>query len=929
MMTYIRFITFAFVLMLASTITFAGATPWNTLVVVNDGSIESQDLGNYYATARGIPARNICHLDFGEEYFRYMQLYIAKTAVLERVQAYIADNNLSNQIDAIVLSKEIPYAIKRYPVTDIKNSTTAYLYYGWKMYDPYGAAGACVMPDETTNNFFGAERALKHSDNYSGTNYIMTMMLHGFTLAQAKFLVDQGVDADYSEPTNTVFLLKTTDVNRNVRYKYFDNLDFDARSAQLDLPRAFKVLANTIPSSTTNVFGYQTGRSFVGDIKQHTYPPGTIADHLTSCGGFLLDAEDCGGGAQMSILSWVSNGVSASYGTVTEPCNFTQKFPDPRVYYWQRRGFNNGESYWMSVQNPFQGILIGDPLAAPFAQPPAVSFTNLTADQVVTGSIPIYVNATTNSLGTPSQTIELYLDDMLVSSIATGAPLPGNRLSLTLDGNTTNYTVATDDSLYDAVSGLASAVNSTSWDVDAHARGDRLSLVYTNFGQKGTGVSFSVFTETGTASTLRVWGEAVSSNLMEAIYPAREFLVLAGTADTGDVVACEITLTNGVTITNTIIATQGESSSSVLRRLRNAINTDTSLTNANGVIATNFISYSTAAEMSLDARSGGAWGYNLLVDYQITGTGLDSGYSFSDNFNDNREVLSAHGDAFFVCGSDPLAGHYLLDTTTRPNGPCVLTAVARLGNATEAAAWTSITVIVSNAPFSGQITYPTNNATIMLGESIVITAEWTNASGSITQTQWSVQGKQEIIQGNTNRFEIDSRDIGLGEITISACAWDSTGQAAETADSSLTVTMSPTIDTDDDGLADEWEQYWFGTIWLYTGANNPDEDPADNHHEYMADTDPIESTNYFQIDSINALDTTNNDVAISFLSSSQRVYQAQFTDMFATNQTIWSTGSTFFAGSGAVTNWTDDGSGTGSHPTNVNMRTYRIRVKVP
>lgn len=92
--------------------------------------------------------------------------------------------------------------------------------------------------------------------------------------------------------------------------------------------------------------------------------PGALADHLTSAGGQLL-----GGHAQMSVLDWLESGATASYGTVSEPCNHLQKFPHPQVlllHYLQ--GASALEAYWRSVAWPAQGVFVGAPLAAPFAR---------------------------------------------------------------------------------------------------------------------------------------------------------------------------------------------------------------------------------------------------------------------------------------------------------------------------------------------------------------------------------------------------------------------------------------------------------------------------------------------------------------------------------------------------------------------------------
>jgi hypothetical protein len=69
----------------------------------------------------------------------------------------------------------------------------------------------------------------------------------------------------------------------------------------------------------------------------------------------------------MSSLKWLEAGATASYGTVSEPCSYWQKFPHPAVllkHYLS--GATAVEAYWKSVAWPAQGVFIGEPLAAPY-----------------------------------------------------------------------------------------------------------------------------------------------------------------------------------------------------------------------------------------------------------------------------------------------------------------------------------------------------------------------------------------------------------------------------------------------------------------------------------------------------------------------------------------------------------------------------------
>ena len=69
----------------------------------------------------------------------------------------------------------------------------------------------------------------------------------------------------------------------------------------------------------------------------------------------------------MSVLDWLESGATASYGTVSEPCNHLQKFPHPQVLLLNYvQGATALEAYWRSVAWPTLGVFVGEPLAAPF-----------------------------------------------------------------------------------------------------------------------------------------------------------------------------------------------------------------------------------------------------------------------------------------------------------------------------------------------------------------------------------------------------------------------------------------------------------------------------------------------------------------------------------------------------------------------------------
>lgn len=147
------------------------------------------------------------------------------------------------------------------------------------------------------------------------------MILGATSAVDAKYLISRGLAADGSQPAGTAYLVSTTDTNRNVRsYSFNTAIDTSVSpfiKAQVEYTNALV--------GKTDVMFYFTGVARVANLSTNTFLPGAAADHLTSYGGMLTNSS------QMSSLEWLKAGATASYGTVVEPCNYTQKFPSPKV----------------------------------------------------------------------------------------------------------------------------------------------------------------------------------------------------------------------------------------------------------------------------------------------------------------------------------------------------------------------------------------------------------------------------------------------------------------------------------------------------------------------------------------------------------------------------------------------------------------------
>jgi uncharacterized protein (TIGR03790 family) len=185
------------------------------------------------------------------------------------------------------------------------------------------------------------------------------MMLAGWSVQNVKAMIDRGVASDGTNPTGTAVIMNGSDHRRSLRARIYRAGEGHALSPYVDV----RVVRRDFVSKTTDTLFYFTGSVFVREIPTNVFPAGALADNLTSAGGMLTDS------GQMSALEFVkgSGGATGTFGTVSEPCAWPSKFPNPAVLIRRYTGGDSlVEAYWKSVAQTFQGAFVGEPLARPW-----------------------------------------------------------------------------------------------------------------------------------------------------------------------------------------------------------------------------------------------------------------------------------------------------------------------------------------------------------------------------------------------------------------------------------------------------------------------------------------------------------------------------------------------------------------------------------
>lgn len=682
-----------------------GGSGLNVAVVVNQSSSNSMELGNYYCEKRQVPPQNLLRTTWTGGNIAWTKTDF-ETVILNPLLSMISARGLTNQIDYVVLSMDFPFQ-----VTDATgvNSTTADVFYGFKPDGPAmpGLPASCNLPSDSVNSYAASEGIFRFSQpNTATTNSFLTVMITSGTLDQAKAIVDHGVASDGVSPTQTVILGESSDPFRNVRYLNFDDAIFSAR-----LRTNYSILQTNLdsPLGLSNMLGYQNGH-FQFTISANAFVPGAMADSLTSYGGLIFG--DSGG--HTTLLAFLNAGASGSYGTVVEPCNYLEKFPAPQNYFYQARGFSLAESYYQSVANPYQGLMVGEPLAAPFARPSTAAWNNLPVNARLNGLTNLSLHIAASDVQHPVQQVDLFLDGMFLQTVTNVAPAANNILYVTLNGFPTNYTIPSGATVSSVASNLTvrlcetAFVNATK--VHAFAHGDRIELQSFDNTKLGPQVSISISNSSGTAPGLTTRLLDNRTSFLDSPAKGSRSYSVTNAPQVGSFLEMDVIKTNGQTVVVSLTNnTSGVTISQFASAFFSAINTSPNLQGSDGVSVENVLMHEDFAFVfGPDDHSGDfdvrprspAWPASQVRVRVRGGSNLSVTPSTTNTLDSNLTDLEPRNHLYVTAGLTNLSLSVPFDTTTQADGFHELTAVAYEGTHVRTQKRISQTVLIQNSSLS-------------------------------------------------------------------------------------------------------------------------------------------------------------------------------------------------------------------------------------
>lgn len=261
--------------------------------------------------------------------------------------------------------------------------------------------------------------------------YVLSVMLGysgewGNSLPEVLTCLERGAGSDGQRPDGTVYLCRSEDMARTgPRLPFFDGtvaaLERLGRKARI-LSKEVAGQDGSLPKGLSDVIGAVLGvAGFTWKDCGSTLLPGAIVEHLTSFGADFSHA------GQTKLTEALRGGAAGSSGTVAEPLNYWNKFPVPSLHVHYAAGCSLAEAFFRSLAGPWQTLVVGDPLARPFARFAQVEVA-LPPAGPLSGTVEVGATVTP-APGTQAASLELWVDGRLRATGPADKPLAWDTLA--------------------------------------------------------------------------------------------------------------------------------------------------------------------------------------------------------------------------------------------------------------------------------------------------------------------------------------------------------------------------------------------------------------------------------------------------------------------------------------------------------------------
>ena len=364
----------------------AHATPGpdSVAVLANADVPGSVALAEAYAAARDIPTRQVCALSMPSTEDIALADFLAD--VREPLEDCLSERGVVDRIESIVIARGVPLRVSMDIAGQSRRVSLAAALGLWRTTledgtpllgrDPGRVAdcgGTPCLAAAWRSGYRGGAFEAGWERTASGVVHrpMLVTMLHGRSDADAMRLVTSAIEAEaLGMGAGEIVLMDGADPARGA-------LDMEY-PAVLTALEGLGVTARRVPFAADQtgltIAGFAVGTASLGQtIEGNTYVPGAIVDNLTSFGALPENFRETGE-SQVSIARWVAMGVAGAHGTTDEPLN--NCFPSRQLFSDYASGATLAESYVGRLPYVYwHNLVLGDPMAAPYAARPEVSLT--------------------------------------------------------------------------------------------------------------------------------------------------------------------------------------------------------------------------------------------------------------------------------------------------------------------------------------------------------------------------------------------------------------------------------------------------------------------------------------------------------------------------------------------------------------------------
>lgn len=362
--------------------------PHEVLLLVNKQSQPSLRVANTYAAARQIPVRNVVYLDIPESVYGGTATISPEqftTLIWEPANAAAKQQGIDQQILAWVYSVDFPIRVKTDAydrkqmsvggMTFVRNKIPELSLVEEGKYLSKLFAGPHERVKLNLNAMslglqkqgLGMDAKVPPEAAWLQTGLGKRMPLPSMMLGyigengnDVKTVLDcirRGVQSDHRGTRGGINFVTSDDVRSKCREWQFNPAvnELKQRGITANLTTNFPVAAN-------HVMGLMVGAEKVNPSSIKSFAPGAMAEHLTSWSAEFQRP-------QTKMTEWLKAGATGSAGIVVEPLSNPNKFPSARFFVHYVSGSSMLESFYQSIACPLQTLLLGDPLAKPYAMP--------------------------------------------------------------------------------------------------------------------------------------------------------------------------------------------------------------------------------------------------------------------------------------------------------------------------------------------------------------------------------------------------------------------------------------------------------------------------------------------------------------------------------------------------------------------------------